>query len=439
MRGYRLAHLTDEALLRDLATLVGRDRTTTVALLAHIAEVDARRLFVPAGYPSMHAYCVEELRLSEDAAYKRIQAARAARRFPILFDALAEGRLHLAAVCLLAAHLTPENAGELIEASTHRRKSEVEELLARRFGSPEIPAKVCAIPARCVTQLARGQVVNSGTMLEPEAASIQSAPDPPRMKVGPPERYLLQVTLSRTTREKLRYARALLSHAVPDGNVPQVLDRALDTLIRDLERRKFGAVSRRSVRPCATTATPRKAEREGEAPKPRPRATSRERYVPANVRRAAWERDEGRCTFVSARGTRCNARRFLEFDHIEPVARGGAATVEGMRLRCRAHNQYEAERAFGAAFMQQKRARPKLAAAEARKSVQTDELAKDVIAGLRALGCRAAEARRAAEFSSTHQGAGLEECLRAALAFLGGRSTRDQVHGHHRACADGHT
>jgi hypothetical protein len=46
----------------------------------------------------------------------------------------------------------------------------------------------------------------------------------------------------------------------------------------------------------------------------------------------------------------------LEFDHVEPVARGGTASVEGMRLRCRAHNQYEAERALGTRLMSRKRA-----------------------------------------------------------------------------------
>ena len=84
----------------------------------------------------MHAYCVEELGLSEDAAYKRIQAARAGRQFPALFKELSSGRLHLAAVCLLAPHLMPENAEELISAAANRRKSEVEAWLAQRFMSP---------------------------------------------------------------------------------------------------------------------------------------------------------------------------------------------------------------------------------------------------------------------------------------------------------------
>ena len=95
MRAYTLTHIGDQALLRDLASLVASDRVTTAALLAHIAEVDSRRLYAPAEYSSMYEYCVRELRLSEDASAKRIQAARAARRFPALLPALADGRLHL--------------------------------------------------------------------------------------------------------------------------------------------------------------------------------------------------------------------------------------------------------------------------------------------------------------------------------------------------------
>ena len=75
---YSLTHLSDHALLHDLATLVARERATTAEVLAHIAEVDARRLYVPAGYPSMYCYCVQELHLSEEAARKRI--LRRARR-----------------------------------------------------------------------------------------------------------------------------------------------------------------------------------------------------------------------------------------------------------------------------------------------------------------------------------------------------------------------
>ena len=413
MREYTLAHLRDEVLLLNLAALLAQDRATTATLLAHIAEVDARRLYAPAGYASMHAYCVEELRLSEDAAYKRIQAARAARQFPVLFPALAEGRLHLAAVCLLAPHLTAENAEELIEAATHRRKVEIEGFLVRRFAGAEAPAMIrTLLPTsdRSVPQLAPGQV--EGEASEGiRATDDQLAPgrvEEPRAKPAPPspERFHVELTIGESTHEKLRYAQALLSHAVPTGDVAQVLDRALDALIADLEKRKFAAITR-WPRPQGTTRRPR-----------RPCTTLRKRYVPAQVRRAVWERDQGRCTFIGATGHRCEARRFLEFDHIDPVARGGKATVEGMRLRCRTHNQYEAERAFGAGFMRQKRQ-------EARARAQAKEQTLDVVAGLRGLGCRIDQARRAAEFSETLQGATLEERMRASLKFLRGRPLQD--------------
>src|SRR5687768_12818176 len=99
MHEYSLDHLSDPVLRRELNTHACREKSATATLLMHIAEFDARRLYLPDGYTSMHAYCVEELPLSEDASFKRIQAARAARHFPLLFTALAESRLHLAALC----------------------------------------------------------------------------------------------------------------------------------------------------------------------------------------------------------------------------------------------------------------------------------------------------------------------------------------------------
>ena len=296
MQNYTLVHLTDAILLRDLAALVVQDRVTTAALLAHIAEVDARRLYIPAGYPSMHAYCVDELRLSEDAAYKRIRAARAARQFPALFTAVAEGRVHLAAVSLLAPHLTPMNVEELIGAATHRGKAEIEELLARRFGSPEVSAMVRAVPTippPLPEQLASGQAADEPTsrdsMLD-ELAPGRVEGTQVQAQSHYSERYLVQLTIAKSTRDKLRHAQALLSHAVPTGDVAQVLDRALDALIAQLEKRKFGAVTG-PARPQRTTAS--------------------KRHIPAQVRRAVWERDQGRCTFVSASGTTASHAAFL--------------------------------------------------------------------------------------------------------------------------------
>ena len=346
---YSLTHLSDFALLRDLKDMVARDRATTAALLAHIAEVDARKLYLPAAYPSMHAYCVQELRLSEEAAFKRIHAARVARRFPAVFGAIASGRLHLSAVVMLAPHLTESTADELLAAAEGMTKSEIERLLAIRFPRPDLPADVRALapppspPAR--VQHAPGRVPDgdgtSRSVVAPtEVAAAPAAPPvvapEPRPRVTPlsPQRYALQMTVDQDTHDDLRYAQSLLGHQVPTGDLAQVFRLALKVLIRDLEKGRFAATDR-----------PRDLQRPGKDP----------RHIPAHVRRAVWKRDGGQCTFVSECGKRCLSRTRLEFDHVDEVARGGEATVDRTRLRCRAHNQFTAECAFGADFMSRKR------------------------------------------------------------------------------------
>jgi hypothetical protein len=380
MREYLLSHLDDAVVVRNLAALLAKDQTSTALLLAYIAELDARRLYVPAGYPSMFAYCTEELHLSEDAAYKRIAAARAARKFPVLLNAVAEGRLHVSGVVVLAPHLNSENLDELIKAATHRKKSDIEEMLARRFATPDIapstglPAKIRPLPAMTSrAQLAPGRVaVKNLPLLEsvqedsaaPTGNSAQESAPPPAQTgssaESAAERFVLQVTIDKSTRDKLQYLQALLSHAVPKADLAQVLDRALDMAIQQAEKQKLGNASRlrKSSRGSGLHQARRSLGQDRE---------KRERYVPAPVRRAVWERDQGQCTFVSANGKRCESRMFLEFDHMDPVARGGTATLERTRIRCRAHNQYEAECVFGAGFMNQKRHEARIAREKARE------------------------------------------------------------------------
>ena len=366
MKTYALSHLSDPVLLRDLATLVAHDRATTAELLAHIAEVDARKLYLPAAYPSMYAHCVGELWLSEDAAFKCIQAARVGRRFTVVFHAVADGRLHLSAIGLLAAHVTEENPGELLTAATHRTKREIEQLLAERFPQPDVLAWVAAIPVSRAShpesQLAPGQVgtgfefvpgrVGEALQLAPGqvGTGMQLAPghvaDRSRVRPTAPQRFAVQFTMSQCAHDKLRYVQELLGAQVPSGDIAAVVEQALDALVEQLEKRKFAATSRPN---CGTR-----------------RGTANPRYVPADVKRKVWERDGAQCTFASETGRRCEARSRLEFDHVLEVARGGEATVAGTRLRCRAHNQYAAECTFGTEFMRHRR----ISAAEARVDVK---------------------------------------------------------------------
>jgi hypothetical protein len=347
----------------------------------------------------MFAYCVHELRLSEDSALKRIQAARTARRYPAIFDALAEGKLHLSAVVLLAPYLNTANADSLLAAATYKSKAEVEQLLAERFPGSESLALMEALPRApmpCGRRSDAEPAEADSTKCVTES-SCQHAPGhvgtpTPRSRVAPiaPERFVLQVSIGQSTRDKLRYAQELLSHEIPSGEIGEVLDRALDALVARLEKRKFAATGR---------------------PRANPKPTQSTRHIPAHVKRAVWKRDGGRCTFVAENGRRCPARRLLEFDHEDTVARGGRATVDGMRLRCHAHNQLEAERVFGTDFMRGKRE-------EAQRAAEARRRAEEVIPFLRRLGFSADESRRAASLCETMPDASLEDRVRRALASL---------------------
>ena len=282
--------------------------------------------------------------MSEDQAFKRIRAARAARRFPAVAAAVADGRLHLSGVVLLARHLTDENAEELVSEASDKSKGEIEVLLARRAPRPDVAERL----ERVAEQTA---LVAPGPVRQEEKTA----------KVAPlaPERFALQMTISEETQRKLVRAQALLRHQVPSGDLAEVLDRALDALLDRVEARKFGK-----------TRAPRAAKK-----------SSVRRYVPRAVRRQVVARDGERCAFVAEDGRRCEETGFLELDHMVPVSRGGEGTVGGVRILCRAHNQYQAERILG------------LEAVEVGRAARETEA--DLVAGLERLGVTASDARQA--------------------------------------------
>src|SRR5207245_4369215 len=130
------SHLSDDDLVAQVKSLARCEREATACLIAHLAELDDRRLYLGAGFSSLFTYCCSVLHLSEPAAYNRIEAARAARRFPVILGMLGEGSLSLATVRLLASHLTAANHQELLAAAAGKSKRDVEELLVQYFPGP---------------------------------------------------------------------------------------------------------------------------------------------------------------------------------------------------------------------------------------------------------------------------------------------------------------
>ena len=142
-----VAQLSDQELLAEVRVAAGRERDATVRLIALLAQVDERRLYLGEGCSSLFTYCTQVLHLSEHAAYGRIEAARAARRFPVVLDISERGALTLTAVTLLAPHLTEANHADVLEGARHKSKREVEHIVARLRPQPDVPASVRKLPA----------------------------------------------------------------------------------------------------------------------------------------------------------------------------------------------------------------------------------------------------------------------------------------------------
>jgi len=338
------ATMPDQSLLAAAKHLASEERCATAALVRALMEIDSRRLYLGEGCASMFSYCTRVLHLAEGAAYNRIEAARAARRYPVILELFEQSAITLTAVRLLAPRLTAENHAAVLASAKHKSKQEIEELVCSLKPKPDAPIVVRRLPppravlAAAFVSAPSPPAENPVTAASPSPIEPPCEPQPPAApaRIAPlaPERYRIQLTISRETHDKFRRAQALLRHAVPSGDAAEIFDRALTLLVERLERQRFAKIER----PCAS----------------RPIAPG-SRHIPAAVRRAVWRRDGGRCAFVGAEG-RCGETAFLEFHHVEPYAAGGVASAENIELRCRAHNVFEARLFFGPDVVREQRA-----------------------------------------------------------------------------------
>jgi len=332
--------------------------------------------------------------MSEGSAGRRVAAARVCRRFPEAFERIARGDLHLRAVCALAPYLTHENATELFGACKGKTRRQIEELLAARFPRPDVREQIRRLPVRVPVPGGAGEPVEAAEPIGPPtqapdglaltASAIASATEIPviPMSVGQSpgrpavsgarrareleplsaDRFGVHFTADAELRELIERARALASHRLPNGDLAGLMKLMAACFVREEEKRRFGV----GAKPRRTKAEAKPARDAARAAPPggvfvSPTATEptqsegratpagkRGRYLSAAVRRETHGRDRGQCAFVSAYGRRCDARAFLELDHVKPFARLGASDAANLRLLCKAHNLLHARNCFGA-------------------------------------------------------------------------------------------
>jgi len=327
-----LEHLSDAELLEGTRRLVGRSNQLLAELLVHLGEVETRGIHRTRACSSLYAYCIYELRFSEDEAFRRVAAARLVRRFPALIDALASGELHLTGLLMLGPHLTEVNLVEVLARAKHRTKRELARLARILDPLPSVPARIEPLgpaPARLVPpeptwqefiastcrvrELAPGdrprewmEGANDSGPGSPEqdrktrgaSASAHDhgenratlpAParvDPTTLERLEPERYKVQFTATDEYVRLVEEAKALLSHAVPNVTLEELQMRAMRALVAELNKKKYATLD----------GSPARARDSEAADDALPQAASRTRREAPLGRRAqkrtnAWEQD----------------------------------------------------------------------------------------------------------------------------------------------------
>ena len=359
-------HLSDDDLLARLGALATRELSTTAELVAHLASLESRpSAYAAIGFGSLFAYCTQALHLSGDAACNRIDAAKICRRFPVILGLLGSGAVTLTAVRMLGRHLTADNHEAVLERAKGCTVSQIEDLIAELAPKPDVSPSIRRVsegtpPPSDAPDLAGGDLFSQAPQgeagqphdpalappeaaLNPRIAAPVSAPEPTKLRrpdrhdleATAPGRHRVRFMIDDATRARFRRVQRFLRREIPGGDVGEIFVRALELLEAQVEREKLGRTAKRRATQPIRSATDR------------PRA-KRSRYIPAKVKDDVDRRDGGQCAFVAPDGRRCTERTFLEFHHRQPYAKGGEATFDNISLRCRRHNQYEAEVVFGA-------------------------------------------------------------------------------------------
>ncbi|HEV3193028.1 MAG TPA: HNH endonuclease signature motif containing protein [Polyangiaceae bacterium] len=451
-------NVSNEELLLGLRALVAQGHQVLAHLLAYLGEVEERRLDLESACSSLFDFCVRRLGMSEDEACRRVGAARLVRKFPIAFAMIERGQIHLTALLLLGRHLTEGNHEEVLQAATHKTKSEVEHLIAERFPRPDVPVLVQPLRPLAFTPGSPQAVVGS-------MATVIAAPEPraPRMEPLAPERYRVQFTASAELKQKMERAANLMRHANLAGDLSVLMERAVDLLIAKLEKQRLAKTAQPSKQRAVEIAHPQE-QGLGETAQPQKQpdiksAQIEERRlgevagpcltpgktpsncktpfkrtgrggVPRAVRREVFERDGEQCTFVDSTGRRCESRSLLELDHVRARALGGTDHADNLAVRCRSHNALSAERDFGRDCIERKKnerrstshSRPPRQHRHEDDPRQRGSQDVTTLRALRGLGFKDAEARHAlevvAERWASRPPPPIETRLRDALSVL---------------------
>ena len=331
----------------------------TVRMIATLAEIEVKRVHLELGYSSMWDFCIKRYNMTKDETHPRLAVARLVQNYPQLLGALERGEVTMTNLMLLRNMIDATNVDALVALSSRKSKEDVIDLIT------EIDPKA-----------AEGGM---GKKKRDESAEVplprQKKPDIESVAAGI---FMLTLAFDRAFRDEIEETRELVRHMIPSGDLLEVTRAAFRALREQAKKTK--PVADKPAAEAAASEKPAAAEELAATNKPsaKRRPSKDPTYISMETRRAVYARDGGRCTFIGAEGHRCDARKGLQFDHIDLRSRGGVGTMDNVRLRCRAHNLHTAKKSLGETFVAEKIAAAKKA--RAAKKEQSEKTKADAAA-----------------------------------------------------------
>lgn len=230
---------------------------------------------------SLHAFCVQRLGYSENEAQRRIQVARLYQRLPQVLAELENGSIHLTGLFALSAHLSESNATALLGEARGKARRQIEAILARWFPRSDVLPSITPVPAPAddLSLTIPGNETPSATAGS-RTPTVPAACSKSRLAPLSATSYRVEFTAGAALHDKIEQARNLLGHALPNGDLARLFERALDALLDAETKRRLGAAKPRRQRALSAGS----------------------RHVPVQVARGVWRRDCAQSTFVDAEG-----------------------------------------------------------------------------------------------------------------------------------------
>lgn len=330
-----ISMLDNETIENRLLYLKEREHESTVYLLVYLSEYEKRGL---CNAQSAYSYLRDKLKYSEGAAYRRLKASRCISKYPEVLKLLKEQRVNLSTICEFSNYLSQFNKAKLLEEVLDKSKTEVISVIAKYQSAQKAKKE-------------RVQTIKTVVKKEPlplfsneKAKAIQKVEQEPKKPEPKEQEYEIRKSLNFSVSEccykKLEYVKELLSNKYPQGaSLEQILEEGADSLIDKL---------------CPIKKAKKRAKRKLRKKSNKKVSRNKRIKLSESVKAEVYEKCNNQCTFVDDEGNRCTSRWQLEIDHIKPLAKGGSNEVENLRLLCARHNNLEARREFGDAYIDKK-------------------------------------------------------------------------------------